>query len=308
VEDLMRILLPYDGSAHARRAVQFVAARSPLAGRNPTVWLLNVQPPLLVELPTAASRKRLRERYARRADTVLRPARTILKRAGLAVRGTHLVGVPGLRIARVARNKRVDLIVMGSHGRTAAAGMLLGSVASTVLAYCDNPVLLLRDGEAPRAQSLRVGVAVDGSPYGEAAVRWLLSHRELFGPQPRIELLHAVRELPIQARTLLANLADMRFTHEKVRALRRREYERAVRSTLPLFARAGQQVKQVELTGEAGEQLAAYARRHLDVLVMGTHGDGLFKAAVLGSVATRVAARCATPLVLIRKAGARGRR
>lgn len=297
----MKILLPYDGSAHARRAVQFVAARSPLAGREPTVWLLNVQPPMLVEMPTAASRKRLAELYARRAESLLRPARTILKRAGLDVHGTHVVGVPGLRIARVARDKKVDLIVMGSHGRTAAAGMLMGSVAITVLAHCDTPVLLLRDGEVPTAESLRVGVAVDGSEYGEAAVRWALSHRELFGPQPDFELLHAVRELPLQTRTLLANLADMSFTQEKVRELRRQEYARAVRSTLPMFARAGQPVKQVELTGDAGEQLAAYARRNLDVLVMGSHGQGLFKAAVLGSVATRVAARCATPLVLVRK-------
>lgn len=298
----MKILLPYDGSAHARRAVQFVAARTPLAGREPAVWLLNVQPPLLVEIPTAVTRKRLSDLYAKRAEAVLRPARTILKRAGLDVHGTHLVGVPGLRIARMARNKNVDLIVMGSHGRTAAAGMLLGSVASTVLVHCDNPVLLLRDSEVPMAESLRVGVAVDGSQYGEAAVRWALAHRDLFGPQPRFELLHAVRELPLQTKTLLANLADMSFTQEKVRALRKQECGRAVRSTLPLFAQAGQPVKQVDLTGEAGEQLAAYARRDLDVLLMGSHGQGLFKAAVLGSVATRVAARCATPLVLIRKA------
>jgi nucleotide-binding universal stress UspA family protein len=298
----MKILLPYDGSAHARRAVQFVAARTPLAGREPKVWLLNVQPPRLVELPTAASRKRLNELYARRAESVLRPARAILKRAGVDVRGTHLVGVPGLRIARVARSKNVDLIVMGSHGRSAAAGMLLGSVTSTVLVHCDNPVLLLREGEASKRESQRVGVAVDGSAYGEAAVRWAVAHRDMFGPQPAFELLHAVRELPLQTRTLLANLADMTFTQQKVRELRKQEYARAVRSTLPLFAKAGLPAKQVELTGEAGEQLAAYARRNLDVLVMGSHGQGLFKAAVLGSVATRVAARCATPLVLIRAA------
>lgn len=298
----MKILVPYDGSRHARRAVEFVAARTPLAGREPTVWLLNVQPPLLVEFPTAASRRRLAELYAMRAERVLRPARRMLTRAGLDVRGTHLVGVPGLRIARVARSKKVDLIVMGSRGRTAAAGMLLGSVASTVLVHCDNPVLLLRDGEVPRAESLRVGVAVDGSAYGEAAVRWTLEHLDLFGLRPKFELLHVVRELPLQTKTLLANLTDMSFTQEKVRALRRKEYERAVRSTLPQFAQASVPVKKVDLTGEAGEQLAAHARRHLDVLVMGSHGQGMFKAAVLGSVATRVAARCATPLILIRRA------
>jgi len=297
----MKILLPYDGSRYARRAVEFVAARTPLAGHDPTIWLLNVQPPLLTEIPTATTRKRVAELYARRAAGVLRPARTILKRAGLDVHGTHLVGMPGLRIARMARNKKVDLIVMGSHGRTAAAGMLLGSVTSTVLAHCDNAVLLLRDGEVRQAESLRVGVAVDGSVYGEAAVRWALAHRDLFGAEPRFELLHAVRELPIQTRTLLANLADMSFTQEKVRALRKQAFDRAVRSALRLFGAAGVAVQPVDLVGEAGEQLATHARRHLDVLVMGSHGQGLFKAAVLGSVATRVAARCSTPLVLIRK-------
>jgi nucleotide-binding universal stress UspA family protein len=298
----MKILLPYDGSRHARRAVELVAARTPMAGRDPTIWLLNVQPPLFTEIPTATTRKRLAEIYARRAASVLRPARALLKRAGLDVQATHLVGVPGLRIARTARNKKIDLIVMGSHGRTAAAGMLMGSVASTVLAHCDTPVLLLREGQAPKAESLRVGVAVDGSRYGEAAVRWLLSHRDLFGPQPHFELIHAVRDLPIQAKTLLANLADMSFTHEKVRALRKQAFERAVRSSLRLFGAAGQPVQAVDLVGEAGAQLADYAQRHLDVLVMGSHGQGLFKAAVLGSVATRVAARCATPLLLIRRA------
>jgi nucleotide-binding universal stress UspA family protein len=94
----------------------------------------------------------------------------------------------------------------------------------------------------------------------------------------------------------------MSFTQDSVRALRRQEYERALRSVLPLFDGAGIAVRQVDLSGEAGEQLAAYSQRRLDVLVMGSHGQGLFKAAVLGSVATRVAARCTTPLLLIRKA------
>ncbi len=298
----MKILLPYDGSRHARQAVAFIAARPPLAGAEPTVWLLNVQPPMLTEVPTAAGRERLEEIYARRANATLRPARTILGRAGLNVRTAHQVGVPGLRIARMARSTRVDLVVMGSHGRSAAAGMLLGSVANTVLVHCDAPVLLLRDSAVPKASSLRVGVAVDGSRYGEAAARWVLAHRELFGPQAGFELLHVVREMPFQLKTLLTNVADLSFTHERVRALRREQFDRAVKSALRLFGAAGQPVKAVELVGDAGDRLAAHAGRELDVLVMGSHGQGLFKAAVLGSVATRVAAKCTTPLLLIRKA------
>lgn len=297
----MKILLPYDGSRHARRAVQFVAARSPLAGRDPTVWLINVQAPLPNEILTEATRRQASEVYARRADDLLRPARAQLARAGLKVKTVHLVGSAGPHIARSAREKRIDLIVMGSHGRSAVAGMLLGSVASTVLAHCSTPVLLLRDGPVPRRASLRVGVAVDGSAYGEAAARFVLAHRELFGPQPHFALLHVVHDLPIQAKTLLANIADMTFTHEKVRALRKQAFNRAVRSSLRLFGAADIPVALVDLVGDAGRQIADDAQQHLDVLVLGSHGQGLFKAAVLGSVASRVAAHCATPLLLIRK-------
>lgn len=297
----MKILLSYDGSRHARRAVQFVAARSPLAGRDPTIWLLNVQTPMPNEIMTVATRKQANAIYARRAEDLLQPVRAQLKRAGLSVHTAHPVGLPGLHIARMASNKKVDLIVMGSHGRSAVAGMLLGSVASTVLAHCDNRVLLLRDGSVPRAASLRVGVAVDGSAYGEAATRYVLAHRELFGPQPHFALIHVVHDLPIQVKTLLANIADMSFTHEKVRALRQQAFNRAVKSSLRLFGAAGQPVALVDRVGDAGRQIADYAQHHLDLLVLGSHGQGLFKAAVIGSVASHVAAHCATPLLLIRK-------
>ena len=51
-----------------------------------------------------------------------------------------------------------------------------------------------------------------------------------------------------------------------------------------------------------GDEIAAYARNErLDLLVMGSHGYGALKSAVLGSIATRVAARCTTPLLLIRE-------
>jgi nucleotide-binding universal stress UspA family protein len=297
----MKILLPYDGSRHARRAVQFVAARSPLAGRHPTVWLLNVQTPMPNEIMTVSTRKQASEIYARRAENLLQPVRARLKRAGLTVRTAHTVGMPGLRIARAARDKKVDLIVMGSHGRSAVAGMLLGSVASTVLAHCKTPVLLLRDGAVPRTESLRIGVAVDGSPYGEAATGYVLAHRDLFGPQPHFTLIHVVHDLPIQLKTLFSNIADMNFTHEKVRTLRKQAFNRAVRSSLRLFGAAGEPVQLVDLVGDAGAQIAGHAQQHLDMLVLGSHGQGLFKAAVLGSVASRVAAHCATPLLLIRK-------
>jgi nucleotide-binding universal stress UspA family protein len=67
------------------------------------------------------------------------------KRAGVRVRGLILEGsLPHERIVQVARRKRADLLVMGTHGRTGLAKFFLGSVASRVLAIAPCPVLTVR--------------------------------------------------------------------------------------------------------------------------------------------------------------------
>src|SRR5258708_3788499 len=47
-------------------------------------------------------------------------------------------------IVRFAAGRRADLIVMGTHGRTALAHVLLGSVAEKVVRYATCPVLTIR--------------------------------------------------------------------------------------------------------------------------------------------------------------------
>ncbi|GAB4483285.1 MAG: hypothetical protein OHK0044_32490 [Burkholderiaceae bacterium] len=298
----MKILIPHDGSRYAKAAVAFVAARAVPGSVQPSVLLLNVQAPALTSFPTPQGRTRLANYYKDRANRLLQPALNALRKAGIDARSTHVVGTPGFRIARVAAAKRVDLIVMGSHGRTALAGMLMGSVAQTVLAFCTMPVLLVRDAPPPRPGALRIGIAVDGSRHSEAAVRYVLQHRAWFGEAARIVVLHAVPELPLQLKTLLENLASTSFTHEKVRALRRQACDEAMRSALRLLGAAGIDYRTECLAGNPGDALADYARKSLDLLVMGSRGQGAFKAAVLGSVAMRAAARCTTPLLLVRKA------
>ena len=55
-------------------------------------------------------------------------------------------GVPYLEIARLAREDRFDLIVIGTHGRTGIRHLLLGSVAERVVRTAGCPVLTVRGG------------------------------------------------------------------------------------------------------------------------------------------------------------------
>jgi len=93
------------------------------------------------------------------------------------------------------------------------------------------------------------------------------------------------------------------YKPEQIVAMQTKRLERAVAPARKQLERAGLKAETVCLVGnDPGTEIAAYAKQSkLDVLVLGSHGRGALKSAVLGSVATRVAAQCRTPLLLIRE-------
>lgn len=58
---------------------------------------------------------------------------------------------PAKRIVKYATKEKVDLIVMGTHGRTGLNRMLLGSVAEAVVRHAPCPVLLVKQGSTKPA-------------------------------------------------------------------------------------------------------------------------------------------------------------
>jgi nucleotide-binding universal stress UspA family protein len=63
---------------------------------------------------------------------------------GVKTTFTIVEGSPSDHIVRAARARRADLIVMGTHGRTGFSRLLLGRLASRVIAVSPYPVLTLR--------------------------------------------------------------------------------------------------------------------------------------------------------------------
>jgi len=66
------------------------------------------------------------------------------KAAGARVKGLLVEGVPHEQIVRLARSKRADVVVMGTHGRSGLAKLFLGSVAGRVVTAAPCPVLTVR--------------------------------------------------------------------------------------------------------------------------------------------------------------------
>lgn len=299
----MKILVPVDGSTYSRIAVDFIASRSTLLGTNPDVEILNVQ----MAIPTRATRvvgkDVVSSYYTDEAEKALKPARTRLQKAGLTPTVRFTVGNPAAEITAAAAKGDVDLLVMGSHGHSALRGLLVGSVTNAVLAQTKTPILILRHREAPPADSLKVGIAVDGSKFGREAVKYVLRHQDLFGAKPQFTLIHAVADFAGALMPDMAGIALPAYSEDDIRAMQKKAFESAVEPARKLFHKAGVTPTEVCLAGNAGDEIAAYARKKkLDVLVMGSHGYGAFKAAVMGSVATRVAHTSETPLLLVRRA------
>lgn len=65
-------------------------------------------------------------------------------RKSLKVEEVLRIGVPFLEIVKAAKEKEVDLIVMGTHGRTGLSHVLIGSVAEKVVHHAQCPVLTIK--------------------------------------------------------------------------------------------------------------------------------------------------------------------
>ncbi len=298
----MKILAAVDGSEFTRNAIEFLASRQTLINSGLDLQILNVQLRLPARPARIVGKEVVRAYYADEAEKILKPVRSRLDKAGLRPTVRYAVGHPASEISVAAQKAAVDLVVLGSHGRSALAGLLLGSVTTEVLARTETAMLIVRGKEKAYSDSLKVGIAIDGSAYGPAAVRYVLRHKALFGSRPSISLIHVVHTYDLVGMPSAAGIAPPAFSPTEVRAMQDKAFEAAMGPVRKLFKDKGAAVvDEVRLSGSPGDELTAYAKKKLDLLVIGSHGYGAFKAAVMGSVATRVAAQGSSPLLLIRR-------
>lgn len=300
----MRILLPVDGSKFSQAIVEFIASRKALHANQAQIDVLNVQLPIPARALRVVGKEAVQDYYQDESAKAVRPAVEALNKSGVPADGTMRVGHPAEEIAKYASERQADLIVVGSHGHGAFAGLLLGSTTNELLARTDKPLLILRSrsiSEAALTDSLKVGIAIDGSKYGTAAVQYVLQHRSLFGAKPTFVLINVVPDFAGAVMPDMAGIALPALNPGEIKALQDQSFETAIGPARQLFEKEGIPVETVALVGMAGDEIAAYAdKSKLDLLVLGSHGYGAFRQAVLGSVATRVAAHCATPLLLVR--------
>ena len=140
----MKILLPVDGSHVTKKMLSTVAAHDELLGRGHDYTLLTVVDAVPMYAAKFLDRKTLDDYYIEQAEAVFRPIRAFIEQQGWNARTVQATGEAGEVIASLAENEHFDLIVMGAHGHSSLGNVVLGSVATRVLARCKTPVLLVR--------------------------------------------------------------------------------------------------------------------------------------------------------------------
>jgi nucleotide-binding universal stress UspA family protein len=148
--DIHTILVPYDFSEYAEHAFIWAVslaeqwrARIVLLHAVPLLHHVSVPEHLLINIPQLDT-DRVIEAEEHLQDFLMEKREL----ASVTVETRVVRGDPFGAICQAAKQEHADLIVMGSHGRTGLAHVLLGSVAERIVRHALCPVLITRRSPA----------------------------------------------------------------------------------------------------------------------------------------------------------------
>jgi len=295
--DRMKILIAYDGSECAESAIDDLK-RAGLPRRAEAVVLTIVEelipmPASIGGVDTTFAKSLLEEEkdslaLARRARSRIHsvfPGWKILVDAG--------IGSPGSEIIARADEWRPDLIVVGSHGRTALGRMFFGSVSQKVINAAQCSVRVARGRIVEPDVPARIIVGVDGSEEADAAVDEIASRDWPDGSEVRI--VNSARTIPAASDPGTAvNLAEwIARETERVNKVVEGATEKLGSAGLKVSIVVKEQEPKALLCGEAEDLMA-------DCIFVGSRGMGRLERFLIGSVSLGVASRAHCSVEIVR--------
>jgi nucleotide-binding universal stress UspA family protein len=140
----MKILLAVDGSEYTKKMLAYLTTHDSLFSADNSYTIFTAQPQLPPRARAAVGKEIVDKYHTEEAEKIVSPVSKFLARHGIEAKSQWKVGHAGETIAKAAESGKYDLVVMGSHGHSALGNLVLGSVATQVLAHCSVPVLLVR--------------------------------------------------------------------------------------------------------------------------------------------------------------------
>lgn len=316
MSETMKLLIAYDGSTCADAALDDLRrAGLPAEGVEALViavaevWL-PPPPPSSYEIVEAArtahSPAELEERTSRGA-LALKEMRRLALRAtervrrnfpGWKVEAEASNGSPSWEIIARADQWKPDLVVVGSHGRSALGRFVLGSVSQKVLTEARCSVRVARGRVEVEDSPARIVIGIDGSPASEAAIEAVAARRWPLKSEARVIIVEDPL-VPTLVGHLIPNVAKWieesnRGEVEWMQKLAERAAERLRAAELI--------VSSAVLNGDPKRVLIEEAEKWgADSIFVGSTGfSNRFARFMLGSVSAAVAARAHCSVEVVR--------
>jgi nucleotide-binding universal stress UspA family protein len=134
-----RVLAATDGSRYSKIAVdEAIRIAKASKGKLTIVSVVDVTEEFETEAPELT--EGFEKQFKAMVEKIKKQART----KGVKAEGIVKIGEPYNVIISTAKEKKVDLIVMGSHGRRGISRLLMGSVTERVIGHASCAVLVVK--------------------------------------------------------------------------------------------------------------------------------------------------------------------
>jgi nucleotide-binding universal stress UspA family protein len=284
-----RILVPTDFSAPSDAALGYARG---LAGTfDATLHLLHVAANTFLRAVVGDPHDQETAAFRQLQDRLTDADRTRFRALPVVERSD----APADEIVSYARTRDIDLIVMGTHGRTGVAHLIMGSVAEKVVRSAPCPVLTLREAPSGKADAkpTRILVPTDFSAPSDAALVCARRLAARFGAS--LCLLHVLEDSVVagtaSSEVFVAESPDLHAARLK-NALERLAHRVAPHDRTQL--RATSEV----IFGSSARTIVDYAAdNEYDLIVMGTHGRTGVAHLLIGSVAESVVRTAPCPVL-----------
>ena len=141
-----KIMVTTDGSELVKKAVNMAIELSRLSGAK--LYAVYVVVPAARSIRDFGWEKTALEHFRKEGEVATRFVEDAAKPAGVEVESVLLEGHPADKIIEFAEQNGIEMIFMGTLGKTGLDRFLLGSVAENVVRHSKTPVLVVR-GEVP---------------------------------------------------------------------------------------------------------------------------------------------------------------
>ena len=138
---LKKFLVPVDGSDYSMRAAKYAAELAKLT--NGEIVLMHCHKSFPVVLGEPHFQNAI-NKIMEKSNTLVEPYRKLFQETGTSFIERILERPAAKAICEVAKLEKLDMIVIGSRGRSKLEGLLLGSCTQRVLNMASCPVLVIR--------------------------------------------------------------------------------------------------------------------------------------------------------------------